>query len=202
MLFIRSLRKSAVLRAMLYGTLSGIVGVILFVVLLKLPVATDSGELIPVDEQNNVSVTEEKELFYASQHGVFSSFEGATEFMAGFPTLNKAAVVEVEGQYFVWSKIASIKEDAIAVTVPASFSKSFTFISSCPEPSLQKLPSILKNEKWLNNSFDKTEDMTALPEGWESLITEVAKLSKDTKVTRLHALTHYYEQLECLKIAF
>lgn len=202
MLFIRSLRKSSVLQAMLYGTLSGIVGVILFIFLLQLPESTDSGELITVDEQNNSVEIKEKEPFYATQHGAFSSFEGASELLAKYPTLNKAAVVEVEGQYFVWSKLSSIKEDAVEVTVPVSFAKSFTFTSSCPEPTLQKLPSLLKNEKWLKNSFDQGEDLSLLPEGWQSLITEVSKLSDDTRVTRLHALTYYYEQLDCLKIEF
>jgi len=204
MLFIRSFRKSAVIRAMVYGTLTGVIGVLLFIFVLQFPPAStsDNGDVIAVNEQNSAGDDAQKEQFYAQQHGVFSTHDGATQFIAGYPMLNKASIVKVDEQYFVWSKVVNDKNEVITPTVPASFHKAFTLTSSCPQTELQQLPSVLKNEKWLNNSFEEQQEMAVLPEGWEGLVVEVSKLSTDLGVVRLHALSHYYEQLECLKITF
>lgn len=198
---IRTLQKNAVLRAMFYGTLTGLISVILFIAILRTS-PTSTKEMIAVSEQPENDVTAVSETFYAMQHGVFSSEESAAQFMAGFPQLNIAAIIEVDDYYFVWSKFGLTKESVTANTNPSSFSKAITFSSSCPEKTLQQLPHTLKNEKWLKFSFEEGQTFEELPEGWELLIPQLTKLSSDTDIIRLQAFNHYYSQLDCLKVQF
>lgn len=200
-MFVRTFRKSAVIRAIVYGALCGVVGVGVFVMLLKFPTVTTEGELLPIDVQQEEEVLQQ-ETFYARQFGVFSTQEGAVSFLSTAPLLNKAAIVRVDEQHFVWGNVSRGKQENAAPTIPASFYKSFMLASSCPQAGLAQLPALLHDEKWLNNSFEEGEEMVTLPEDWVTLIPEVMKLSDDLDVVRLHVLNHYYEQLDCLKITF
>ena len=78
-MLVRTLRKSAVLRALLYGALSGIVGVVLFILLLKVPTQVTDGELLPTTKEQKTDV--EQAQFFARQYGVYSTKEGAADFM-------------------------------------------------------------------------------------------------------------------------
>ncbi|MER1985995.1 MAG: translation initiation factor 2 [Solibacillus sp.] len=201
-MLVRTLKKSAVLRALLYGALSGMVGVALFILLLKLPTETD-GELLPTNNQSNQSdQTGQQEQFYARQYGVYSTMEGAAAFIGTAPSLNKAAIIQVEEQYFIWGSVAREKAMDAKPTIPSSFYKTFTLESSCPQQPLLQLPSTLKDEKWLKNLFEGDAKEASVPEDWMALIPEVQKLSDDVDVIRLHVLNHYYAQLDCLKITF
>lgn len=200
-MFVRTFRKSAVIRAIIYGALSGVIGVAVFILLLKWPTNTTDGELLSTDSQQEEKEVQ-KELFYARQYGVFSTQEGASDFMSTAPMLNKAAIVHVDEQYFVWGVVALQKVEGTPPTIPASFYKGFTLESSCEQAGLLQLPAVLKDERWLNYSFEQEKEMATLPEDWTTLIPEVMKLSDDLDVVRLHVLNHYYEQLNCLKITF
>ena len=198
-MLVRTLKKSAVLRALLYGALSGMVGVMLFILLLKLPAET-GGELVPTNNQQEQ--TSQQEQFYARQYGVYSTMEGAAAFIGTAPSLNKAAIVQVAEQYFIWGSVAREKAADAKQTVPSSFYKAFTLESSCPQQPFLQLPSTLKDDKWLKNFFEGDAKEESLPEDWATLIPEVQKLSDDVEVIRLHVLNHYYAQLDCLKITF
>lgn len=195
-MLVRTLRKSAVLRALLYGALSGVFGVVLFILLLKMPTQFTEGELLQIDQQQAV----EQVQFFARQYGVYSTQEGAAAFMATAPSLNKAAIVQVGEQYFIWGSVARARIEG-KPTVPSSFSKAFLLESSCPQQAFLQLPHTLQDDKWLKNNFE-TEERAMLPEDWTALIPEVQKLSEDTDVVRLHVLNHYYAQVDCLKITF
>lgn len=195
----RSMQKNAVLKAIIYGASTGLIAVLIFIAVLRMPVQ-DGGTLLAVDGEEEM-VDVQQEQYYAQQHGVYSTEEGATAFVAGHPFLNKSAIVKVDEQFFIWSKVSNKKAELVP-TVPASFYKTFTLSSSCPQPGLNELPSILKNEKWLNISFVQDEATKNLPNGWELLIPEVAKLSNDVDVVRLHVLNQYLGENTCLKISF
>lgn len=196
-MLIRTLKKSAVLRALLYGAGSGLVGVLLFILLLRLPAET-GGELVATVKEP----ASQQEQYYAQQYGVYSTMEGAAAFMATAPSLNKAAVVQVGEQYFIWGRVALKKAEEKQQTVPSSFDKAFTFESSCPQQAFFELPLLLKDDKWLKNNFTEQASQAALPEDWAALIPEVQKLSSDVDVIRLHVMNHYYTQVDCLKITF
>lgn len=207
---IRTLKKNAVAQAVFYGVLTGLLGVIAFVIILKLPQEPvepgEQGEVISTSQQQQQTEVNEKDSvkqqFFALQHGVYSSFESAEQFLASFPTLNKAAIVRVGDQFFVWSKIDSEKVEGATQTVPSSFYKPIVLSSSCPKYAEKQLPKTLKDTKWLTLDRVASEQQTDLPEDWGVILPEIQKLSENTSVIRLHALINYYERLDCVKIDF
>ena len=62
--------------------------------------------------------------FHAKQYGMFSSKESAISFMATQPTLEKAGIVQVENQFFMWSNL---------------------FVNDVPTTQTEALPSFTKN---------------------------------------------------------
>lgn len=198
---LRTIKNNAVIYAMFIGTLTGLVGVGLFVFILQAPIKVADEEIIVTSQ---VSTEEEpfQQAFFALQHGVFSNFDSAAQFLAANPTLNKAGVIEVEKQYFVWSRIDIEKIEDIGVTVPSSFYKKLTLSSSCPVNVDNKIPATLKDTKWLTLSEAAANAQEGVPADWVANLTEVQKLSADLSVIRLHMLINYYEGLDCLKITF
>ncbi|MER2127063.1 translation initiation factor 2 [Solibacillus sp. FSL H8-0523] len=200
----KKLKNNAVIQAMFVGSLTGIIGVLLLIVFLKIPVQQ---QLQPKQGEEVIAVqTEEQQevvqVFYALQHGVFSSLESAAEFMGSSPTLNKAAIVNVESQYFVWSRLDIEKVESALTVVPSAFYKKMTLHSSCPTPAQLQLPKTLKDTKWLTLQAGTTADTALIPEDWIERAEEVLKLSTNPNVIRLHLTKNYFEQVECLKITF
>lgn len=200
------------MQAILLGSATGVVGVLLFILLLnsmdsQFTPPEDNDELIPVTSQQ----TEEKpitndgtsEQFYANQHGVFSSFESATEFVYGYASLNTSAVVDIDGTFYVWSSISPTKEEIVKSEDPPSFTKPFQLsAASCEEPELKILPSILKSNDPAKFYFDDGEVPENLPADWQTLTFALSSISKDLSVVRMHLLAHYFTENDCLKIHF
>ncbi|ATP41277.1 translation initiation factor 2 [Solibacillus sp. R5-41] len=201
----RTFKKNAVVQAVVYGALTGLIGVIAFVIILQLPKEPiEQGEVISTSQQPT-EVNEKgpvKQQFFALQHGVYSSFDSAAQFLASFPTLNKASIVRVGDQFFIWSKIDIEKVEGATQTVPSSFYKSITLSSSCPNHAENQLPKTLMDTKNLMLDSVTSEQQVNLPEDWSVILPEIQKLSGNTSVIRLHALINYYERLDCLKIDF
>ena len=198
----KKLKNNAVIQAMFVGSLTGIIGVLLLIVFLKIPVQQQQkqdGEAIAVQTEAQQEVVQ---VFYALQHGVFSSFDSAAQFMGSSPTLNKAAIINVDSQYFVWSRLDIEKVDSALTVVPSAFYKKVTLHSSCPTPAQLQLPKTLKDTKWLTLQAGTTADTTLVPEDWIERAEEVLKLSTNPNVIRLHLTKNYFEQVECLKITF
>ncbi|MER1957887.1 MAG: translation initiation factor 2 [Solibacillus sp.] len=200
----KKLKNNAVIQAMFVGSLTGIIGVLLLIVFLKIPVQQQQQpkqgeEVIAVQTEEQQEVVQ---VFYALQHGVFSSLESAAEFMGSSPTLNKAAIVNVESQYFVWSRLDIEKVESALTVVPSAFYKKMTLHSSCPTPAQLQLPKTLKDTKWLTLQAGTTADTALIPEDWIERAEEVLKLSTNPNVIRLHLTKNYFEQVECLKITF
>lgn len=205
----RKFKKNAVAQAVIYGVITGIIGVIAFVLILNLPKEPDSqGEIITTSQQPTVDKEKEtksdqvSQQFFALQHGVFSSFESAEQFLAPYPTLKNAAIVRVGDQFFIWSKIDTEKVEGATQTIPSSFYKAITVSSSCPNPAEQQLPQTLKDPKWLTLKEVSADQKAKLPADWGTIIPGIQKLSENNSVIRLHALINYFERLNCLKINF
>lgn len=207
MMRMKRIKNNAIIQAILIGSATGILGVLLFVFLLKMPSTTTSISKSTEQDIIPVQTTEEKQeevvqVFYALQHGVFSTSESATQLVASYPTLNKAAIFAVDGQYFVWSRLDIEKVDSALTVVPSAFYKKMTLQSSCTKPDQLQLPKTLKDSKWL--TLQGTDSITdaAIPEDWQQRVEGVMKLSTNPSVIRLHLLNNYFEQLDCLKITF
>lgn len=206
---IRTLKKNSVAQAVFYGVLTGLLGVIAFVIILNLPQEPvepgGQGEVISTSQQQQTEANEKdliKQQFFALQHGVYSSFESAEQFLVAYPTLNKAAIVRVGDQFFVWSKIDNEKVEGATQTVPSSFYKPIILSSSCPNQAEKQLPKTLMDSKLLTLDRVTSEQQVDLPEDWGTQLPEIQKLSENTSIIRLHALINYYERLDCVKIEF
>ncbi|MEC1178352.1 hypothetical protein P9B03_07660 [Metasolibacillus meyeri] len=192
------MRKNEWIRAALLGIASGLIGVALFVVMLNFVGKEEvKEETLPVQQE---LVEEVNASFYASQHGLFSSKEGAEQFIAVNPLLNKAAIIEIDNQFFVWSALATNKQTA--ALMPSAFFKQLSIVAGCTEATIQRLPEILMDEKYLKNYFDQAPKEGEVPADWGEILTAVSSLSDDINVMRLHLFTHYYGANDCLKIEF
>ena len=198
---LRNIKSNSIFQAMLIGSLTGLVGVGIFILILQFPTEQVSEEeIVPTTQM----VTEEAvtQTFYALQFGVFSTFDGAAQYLSAYPTLNKAAIVEVDGSYYIWSQLDREKVDGATVTTPQSFYKQVTVTSACQNAAQNKIPSLLKDEKWLNGQAIDEADKQGIPEDWLTKIDEIQKLSTNVGVVRLHLLINYYEGLNCMKLTF
>jgi hypothetical protein len=198
---IRTVKKNSVAQAMFFGGLTGLIGVILFIFILQLPSNGQEDELVST---TTVSSEQEQEVvsqsFFALQHGVFSNFDSAAQFLATYPTLNKAAILEVDDQFYVWSQIDQEKLEGATQTTPSSFYKKMTLSSSCSPNKVLQLPKLLLDEQWLTVQMLSETDQEKVPEDWEENLAEIQKLTNKVGVIRLHMLMNYYEQLDCLKV--
>lgn len=192
-----------IFRAAALGMVIGLAGVGAFA--LFLITAKDSGETPEATEEKETvevnATPQQVARFYASQYGAFTTFDSASAFLAQYPALNKAVVIQVADTFYVWSKItlSKLSEE----TVPASFSKSFQFSSnSCPKNSIADIPLYLQDENKLKNNFQAASEDDKLPEEWTSFMEGITGLSNDVNVLRLHALAQFYGEHDCLKIDF
>lgn len=213
MKFPKIIGRREMIQAALLGSVTGIVGVLLFILLLN---SMDSQftssqldeDMIPVTSQqreDNGFVANEgfTEQFYAKQHGVFSSFEAATEFVYGYASLNTSAVVDIDGTFYVWSGVSTTKEDIVPSDDPPSFTKAFRFsAASCEQDELKNLPSLLKSNDPAKFYFEGVEIPDNIPSDWQTLTFALSSISKDLSVVRMHLLAHYFTENECLKIEF
>lgn len=208
-------RKKEVVRASLLGLCTGIVGVLFFIILLN---SMDSNvDRNKIDDGKKVTTstsTEQKETksnlqeetseqFFANQHGVFSSFDAASEFVSNYASLNTSAIVEIDKNYYVWSQVAPTKEEIKKVDEPPSFVKLFKLSSAaCKKKELQELPNILKSNDKSKFYFEDKKPKAQYPSDWQTVTVALTNLSKDLSVVRMHLLAHYYSKNDCLKIEF
>ncbi|HWL27008.1 MAG TPA: hypothetical protein VNR38_25200 [Ureibacillus sp.] len=218
MKFNKVIGRKELMQAAIFGSIAGVIGVLVFVFILNSMNTVDTQvsveeskenqeETIPVQSTETEENTPSSELFskqfYANQYGVFSTFNGATEFMAGYPTLNTSAIVKVDNSYYIWSEVSTVKDGISKSEDPQSFVKEFSLSAgACPNPSIQNIPILLASEDRAKFYFDGTDTPDNLPEDWQSITTAMANLSSDLDVTRVHLLKHYFELNSCLKIQF
>ena len=212
--------RGAIAMAMLHGFLMGIGGVLLFgfIVMSEDGKSGDAetpeaGETVPADaepakEEAKKGEGEEatgnrKTMFFAIQHGMFSSHDAATGFLSSQAQLDKAAVVRIADKFYLWSSIHLTDSEARASVVKDTFVKPFTIdAAACPAETSGKLPVLLAAQEAAKFKFDdKTKD-DALPEGWKKNVGAVQGITEDPAIMRLHLVSHYSEAAECLKIEF
>lgn len=207
------IRKKEIVRASILGLCTGLVGVLLFILLLNSMDADVKREQVEKEEKTPAS-TETKdtnsnlkegtyEQFYANQHGVFSSFEAANEFVSNFSSLNTSAIIEVGDNYYVWSSVSPRKEDLAKIDNPSSFVKPFKFSgAACKKTELQQLPTVLKSNDKAKFYFDDENKLKNYPSDWKTVTVALSSLSEDLSVIRMHLLANYFSKNNCLKIEF
>lgn len=193
--------RNQALKAIGIGGGIGLIGVFSFLfVFWFLTKDMEEGELqdvkIPVQ-----TVEGEEASFFATQYAAFSTFDGADQFKNGFPTLNKALIVEVDGQFYVWDRLTL--SPMKAETSPASFNKSiFVSTHNCEDGAIAQLPNHLKNEALLNSQNDETVKGIVLPSDFSEVKAQAQRISDDVNIIRLYILFHYLKNEACTKIQF
>ncbi|MCM3357824.1 hypothetical protein [Psychrobacillus sp. MER TA 171] len=211
--------KKMILMAGLQGLVIGVVGVLLFGLLLN--IANDrkvEGEASgdknntekPATENGKETGGEKVETsaepsltFKAKQYGMFSTKESAISFMAVEPSLERAGIVQAEGQFYIWSDLYVKETAAVSTEALPSFIKNFyVSTSSCENPKVKNMMTLLTEENLSKNFFDSIASKEKYPDDLATIVQAITTFSDSPSVIRLHVFTHYLEQNDCVKLNF
>lgn len=212
----RTISKFSYTIALLHGFLIGAVSIGLFALLIQWqdirpvdtpeaqippelePVVAPGGEPEPKEEEDKV-----EKSFFAKQHGVFSTAEGATQVLQSDPKLSTAAVIIAEDKYYIWSAISVTETDLKGTGSTESFVKPFQLeASSCTEEALKNVPVLLSEADKAKFYFEGTEPTLKIPSDWKTNIKAISTLSEEVNIVKAQLLSHYIAQNECLKVSF
>jgi hypothetical protein len=206
--------RNKVILAGLQGLIIGVVGVLLFGFILNLSNVKKEEEAEQVGQVSTPPNAEEKKdkievsadlalPFKAKQYGVFTTKESAIAFISEQPSLQKASIVNVNNQFYVWSKLfvdeisTSDSENLQTFIKPLYIST-----KGCEDPKMKKIINVLQEEKLSKNYFNTLAKKEEYPEDLMSIVAAISTFSEDPAVIRLLVLTHYLEQNNCLKLNF
>lgn len=207
----RNPRKKIIL-AGVQGLIIGVVGVLLFGFILnlandkKVEVAKEE-DTTPTAEQSTdgkIEATADGTLsFHVKQYGMFSSKESAISFMATQPSLEKAGIVQVENQFFVWSDLFLNDVPTPQTEALPSFNKNILVSTSgCEDPKVKKMINILQEDNISKNFFDSIAKKEDYPDDLMTIVQAVSTFSDVSSVMRLHVFAHYLEKNNCVKLSF
>ncbi len=154
-----------------------------------------------------ISADEAPLELFAKQHGVFTTAQAAQDFVTQDAGLGKASILDIGGQFYVWSAIG-IQEDEIEVSdSEMTFRKPFfADTSSCSADGAGKLKSALAETE-----LSKIKVLTTVSEAeandekladFRKNIVAVTAFTSDLRIIRLKLLAHYSHKDGCVKINF
>ncbi|WP_301242690.1 hypothetical protein [Sporosarcina highlanderae] len=219
--FRKKYSKVTVAAAMLHGVIIGIAAVALvgFIIVgtngkgkekaVENEVVTNKPqETVETTPTSGPAISNETPLkLYAKQHGVFSSAESAGQLIADDPSLGKATILEVGGQYYVWSAVGIIEEEIEVSEFEGTFRKPF-FVNTntCNTVGAGKLRKALSETE-----LSQIKTLTSTSEGenedpkvaeFRKHIVAVTAFTNDLRVIRLKLLAHYSHNDGCVDINF
>lgn len=204
----RNPRKKIIL-AGIQGLIIGVVGVLLFGFILNLSndkqVETAKEDITePAKEVDKVEVAADVKLsFKARQYGMFSTKESAISFMATEPTLQKASIVQVGNQFFIWSDLFVNDVSSVQTDVLPSFIKNlYVSTKGCEDPKVKKIINSLQEDNISKNYFDSIAKKEDYPDDLTSIIQAVSAFSDISSIMRLHVFSHYIDQNRCVELSF
>lgn len=205
----RTFSKFSYTLALLHGFLIGAVSIGLFALVIqwqdiRMVEAPEvvGPELKPVD---GTVIVDSKVVypFFAKQHGVFSTADGATQVMQSDPTLKTAAIIMADDKYYVWSAVSLAEAEVKTVGSTESFVKPFQLTAQgCSEETLKNIPKLLSETDKSKFYFEGVEPSIKIPDDWKTNIAAISMLSKEMNVVRAQLLSHYNTQNACIKIEF
>ncbi|MDW0109639.1 hypothetical protein [Sporosarcina aquimarina] len=169
------------------------------------PATSDKGEAGD-SEKKEAPAAGAPMTMYAKQHGVFSSKESAASFMSD-ENLPKAAIVKVDGQFYVWSALGPNEIDADPAGDPGAFRKQVKVSPlACSSGEGELLATIL-NATEISEIQDlvtsqKQAKGTDKKDAFASNIAAITAFTDDLNIIRMHILSHYAESGECAKLEF
>ncbi|MCK1996560.1 hypothetical protein MPH47_04770 [Psychrobacillus psychrodurans] len=208
----RNNTRKKVILAGIQGLIIGVVGVLLFGLLLNLAndkkAESEETEITkPKDEDKKVEVTggvEEKSLpFQAKQYGMFTSKESAMAFIGSQPSLAKASIFQVENQFFVWSDLYVTTIPTQEAEVLPTFIKSlYVSTDSCDDPKVIKVMELIQQENLSKKFFESIEKKEDYPDDLMEIVQAISAFSEVPSVMRSHIFSHYVATNNCLKLNF
>ncbi|MCZ8533036.1 hypothetical protein [Psychrobacillus psychrodurans] len=208
----RNNTRKKVILAGIQGLIIGVVGVLLFGLLLNLAndkkAESEETEITkPKDEDKKVEVTgkvEEKSLpFQAKQYGMFTSKESAIAFIGSQPSLAKASIFQVENQFFVWSDLYVTTIPTQEAEVLPTFIKSlYVSTDSCDDPKVIKVMELIQQENLSKKFFESIEKKEDYPDDLMEIVQAISAFSEVPSVMRSHIFSHYVATNNCLKLKF
>lgn len=208
----RNNTRKKVILAGIQGLIIGVVGVLLFGLLLNLAndkkAESEETEITkPKDEDKKVEVTgkvEGKSLpFQAKQYGMFTSKESALAFIGSQPSLAKASIFQVENQFFVWSDLYVTTIPTQEAEVLPTFIKSlYVSTDSCNDPKVIKVMELIQQENLSKKFFESIEKKEDYPDDLMEIVQAISAFSEVPSVMRSHIFSHYVATNNCLKLNF
>ncbi|KXH87318.1 hypothetical protein [Sporosarcina sp. HYO08] len=215
MKFGKQYSNMSVFMAILHGVLIGIGAVAVIGLLLMNTNGKDSaganGDKVatsgPEGKDEQPVADSEAISLVAKQHGVFSSKEAATSFMNENPALAKAALVEVDGQFYVWSMVGAAGSTIPVSAEEGTFRKPFTANpAACEAVGASKLREVMTATELAQiKSLAKAEEGVEPDEktkAFNSHIAAMTTFTDDVGIVKLHLLSHYSHTDPCVKISF
>jgi gas vesicle protein len=206
--------KVTVFMAMLHGVLIGVAAVAVIGLLLVGTKGKDNNTTDkevpasgPAPVENSAQPAEKPLQLYAKQHGAFSSAESATSFIAEDPSLSKAAVIQSNNKYLVWTAVGLTEEEIIPNESEGTFRKAFTADTlACGAIGAGKLRQVLTETdmakiKNLDEGKGKGKEDAKTKEFYKN-ITTITAFTKDLQIMRLHLISDYSNTGKCVKISF
>ncbi|WP_245827699.1 hypothetical protein [Paenisporosarcina indica] len=212
MRFSKSFTKFSYTLAVIHGFLIGAISIGIFAIMIQWQDIKKDEPADPVAETEKPEQTETVDApvdggtpvqFYAKQHGVFTTTDGATALLQSDPSMKSATIVLAENKYYVWSAASMVESEVKVVGTIDSFVKPFRVNSAaCTEPALKNLPIYLASSDPAKFNFEGSEYKGAIPKDWQANISAISTLSTDLNVIRVQLIGHYIVQNDCLKIEF
>ncbi|ARF16222.1 hypothetical protein [Sporosarcina ureae] len=206
--FRRTYSKNIVIRALVQGVAIGLVAVLV----IGLTISTTGGKEDKASEtvattgpktEDKGGAAEGGDTMFVKQHGVFSSQEAATDFVAENPSLASTAVVPAGGQFYVWGAVWLKESDVILKEGEDAFKKRITVApGTCKSADAGEVRKALLAEDLSKIELSKDGKDAKKGGDFEKKVTAITAFTKDSSVARLHLLAHYSNQDPCFKIQF
>lgn len=201
--------------AMLHGVVIGVVAIAIVGFILvgadgKRPIDKIKEE-IPASGPSESTDTAEKQpaepgeslQLFARQHAVFTTSAAAATFIAAEPSLATAAIIQADGQYYVWSAVgvteAEIEKSAQAETYQKVFNVN---TSACEGIGAKKLKEILAADEIAKIKISDGQESDEKVQAFNRQLDAITAFTNDLTVIRLHLLSQYSYAEDCAKISF
>lgn len=208
----RNNTRKKVILAGIQGLIIGVVGVLLFGLLLNLAndkkAESEETEITtPKKEGKKVETTGEVEgkslPFQAKQYGMFTSKESAVAFIGSQPSLAKASIFQVDNQFFVWSDLYVTTIPTQEADVIPTFIKSlYVSTDSCEDPKVKKVMQLIQEENLSENFFESIDKKEDYPGDLMEIVQAISAFSDVPSVMRSHIFSHYVATNNCVKLNF
>lgn len=207
--------KVTVFMAMLHGVLIGVAAVAVIGLLLVATKGKDNANTSvkelpasgPAPVENSAQPDELPLQLFAKQHGVFSSAESAALFIAEDPSLAKAAVIQSNDKYFVWTAVGLMEGEIDSSESEGTYRKTFMAdTSACGAIGAGKLRDALTQTEIAKINYldegQKAGNEDEKTKEFNKNITTITAFTKDLRIIRLRLLSHYSHTENCVKIKF